>query len=200
MKFGYRYGIGILAAFHALVGYAILHPQVADDYRAYFITGSDFMSPWQHKAMVPLESGKTYAADDPALVYVGWYLREDKQRWNAGREARFLFRVADADRRGAAHAVTLYLSPLGVQRSVWRLNGHEIDAHLLDGAAALRLPLDGAVLREGQNEITVACPMHVRSATATPRCGRCASTACATTEAACNSAGTLLRCFRVRAA
>jgi hypothetical protein len=158
MKTLIRSAIGLLAAFYAVVGYTALHPRVSESYRAYYITGTDFMSPWQHKMLVPLQGGTTYGPDDPILAYDGWYLRDDKQRWNAGRSARFLFRVGDAGRPGTTHTFTLHLTPRGPQRTVWRLNGREIGAHRLDAAGTLRLPLDGALLHDGENELSVTLP------------------------------------------
>ena len=158
MKHMIRCAIGLLAALYAVVGYTALHPRVGDDYRAYFITGTDFMSPWQHKAMVPLQPGNHYAPDHPAVIYDGWYVRDDKQRWNAGDSARFLFRVADAGQPGPARTITLQLTPRGDQRTVWRLNGHEIAAQRVDRPAALRLTLDRALLHAGMNQIEVSLP------------------------------------------
>jgi len=153
-----RSAIGLLAALYAVVGYTALHPQVSDAYRAYYITGTDFMSPWQHRMLVPLQGGKTYGPDDPILAYDGWYLRDDGQRWNAGRSARFLFRVGDAGRPGVPHAFTLHLTPRSAQRTVWRLNGREIAAQRLDAPGTLRIALDGALLRDGENELSVSLP------------------------------------------
>jgi hypothetical protein len=155
MKRLIRSAIGLLAAFYAVVGWTALHPRVSEAYRAYY-----FMSPWQHQMLVPLQAGKTYGPHDPILAYDGWYLRDDKQRWNANRNARFLFRIAaDADgRHRAPHAFTLHLTPRGPQRTVWRLNGREIATHRVDAPGPLRLALDGALLHDGENELSVSLP------------------------------------------
>ena len=158
MKILVRTAIGLLAAFHAVVGYTALHPQVSAHYRGYYITGTDFMSPWQHQDLVVLRPGTTYAADEPTVVFNGWYRRDDRQRWNAGRTPRFVFRVGDAGRPDAPHALLLDLAPLGAQRTVWRLNGHEIGRHLVDGPTTLRLELDSRLLRPGENELQVSLP------------------------------------------
>lgn len=169
MKILVRTAIGLLAAFHAVVGYTALHPQVSAHYRDYYITGTDFMSPWQHKDLVALRPGTAYAADEPVLVFDGWYRRADGQRWNAGRSARFVFRVDDAGRPDAPHAVLLDLEPVGAQRTVWRLNGHEIGQYLVGGPAKLRLTLDSRLLRPGENELQVSLPDARRAGNGNPK-------------------------------
>jgi hypothetical protein len=158
MKTLSRIAIGALCAFYLAVAWTAVHPQVSPAYRAYYIEGSDFMSPWQHRQLAPLAPASEHGADDPALMFDGWPARGDGQRWNGGRSARLVFRVDGHALAAGPHALTLRLLPLGTQASEWRLNGQAIGSHRLQGASVLRLDLAPGSLRPGENELRVTLP------------------------------------------
>jgi len=147
-----------LCAFYLVVAWTAVHPQVSPAYRAYYIEGSDFMSPWQHSHLAPLAPAADHGAADPALMFDGWPPRADGERWNGGRSARLVFRVDGHALAPGPHALTLRVLPLGAQASEWRLNGQAIGSHRLQGAAVLRLDLAPGWLRPGENELRVTLP------------------------------------------
>ena len=158
MKILVRTLIAALCGFYLVVAWAALHPAVSPDYRAYYIDGSDFMSPWQHRHLAALAPATGYGSDDPALMFEGWQARADGERWNGGRSARLVFRVDGAALAAGPHALTLRLLPLGAQGSVWRLNGRPIGSHRLHGATVLKLDHAPGLLRPGENELRVELP------------------------------------------
>jgi hypothetical protein len=152
-----RTAILCLTMFYLAVGHAVLNPQVSEHYRGYYITGADFMSPWEHDHLAALALGTVYPPKASTLMLDSWDMRDDGECWNWGRTPAIAFRVDGDLRQGQAHALVLHVGSKGAQHAAWSLNGRPIHTGLVDGDATIRLD-PGGLLRPGTNTLRVDLP------------------------------------------
>jgi hypothetical protein len=156
-KAAVRAAILFLAAFYLVVAHAILHPRVSAHYRDYYITRTDFLSPWQHEHLAAIALHTAYSPKEPRLMLDSWDLRDDGEVWNWGRTPAIVFRLDGGVRPDQAHALLLRVGSRGAQHAAWSFNGRPLRTDLVDGDTTLRLEL-GGLLRPGENTLRVDLP------------------------------------------
>jgi hypothetical protein len=158
MKKVTRLAIVLVLAFYGIVLYALAHTNVSDAYRDYYILRSNNLSIAERKRIQPIEEGRVYTFRDQAIGFDGWYMPQETQRWNIGKSAKIVFRLDSARSADAPRAVVMRIAPWGSQKTVWRLNGEQIEAREIGQETQLRLPLKNSLLRDGENFLQLDMP------------------------------------------